>query len=218
MGKLALAGALAGAGKGLQEMGQDRMEAEAAAAKQSHDDARQEALIRLKARLEKEARQETFAQEEKIQNIRGEQAKELQTGEQQFKGSEAEKTRQFEAVQTDKELESREKVAGIKATDKDAGKWKITTKTRGGNLDPATGMITGAEEYTTITSPVTGITYEQQGDMFLPQDPDARSKIRRPAKMKEALAWVRENPKENAQKFLGAYGWLPASVMRYLVD
>jgi len=220
MGKLAWAGAIAGAGEGLHEMGADRMEAQVAAAKQSHDDAREEALIRLKARLDEQARQGSYAHETSLQEMKGTQAESLQKGAQGFKGGEAEKERQFEAVQTDKKLEGAEKVARISAGAKDtkAGKWHIGTIKSETKLDPATGQMTGGGETTTITSPTTGVTYVQEGTMFLPQDPKARENIKQPAKPKEAMQALMDNPKENAPIFLSIYHWLPASVMKYLVQ
>ena len=220
MGKLAWAGALKGAGEGLHEMGADTMEAQAAAAKQSHDDAREEALIRLKARLDEQARQGSYEHETSIQELKGSQAEKLQQGEQGFKGGESEKQRQFEAVQTDKKLEGAENVARIGAAAKDtkAGKWHIGTIKSETKLDPQTGQMTGGGETTTITSPTTGVTYIQEGTMFLPQDPQARQNIRQPAKRAEAMKWLQENPKENAPIFLSTYHWLPASVMKYLVQ
>lgn len=225
MGKLAMAGALAGLGEGLHESGADRMEAEAAAAKQSHDDARAEALIRLKARLDSSARQEEYKQQTSMQELKGSQAQELQKGEQTFKSGEAETQRQFEAVQTDKKLESAENVAriGAEAKTEAAGKkpkWSINTVKTGGDFNPATGQMTPVSTYQTITSEVTGLTYKQEGNMFLPQDENARAKVKMPAKEKMAAAmkWLAEDPKTNAEKFISIYGWLPAPMMRYLKD
>lgn len=225
MGRLAWAGAMKGVGEGLHEMGADKMEAEATAAKQTHDDARAEALIRLKARLDSEARQAEYAQQTSIQNLKGSQAESLQKGEQGFKSKEADYQRQFEAVQTDKKLESAEEVARIGAAAKTTAagknpKWKINTVKTGGDFNPATGQTTPVSTYQTITSEETGLTYKQEGNMFLPQDENARAKVKMPAKEKMAAAmkWLAEDPKTNAQKFISIYGWLPAPMMRYLKD
>jgi hypothetical protein len=233
MGKLAMAGALAGLGKGIHEYGADTQAAQAEAQKTAHDDARAEAMVRLKARLDKEARQQGYEHETEIQGMRGEQAvgiqqlkgeqaKELQGGEQEFKGGEAEKQRQYEAVQTDKKLTSAEKIAGIKADATESGSkgktWKLTKLKTGGDFNPATGETTPSSERVAITSPKLGLTFVQQGTLFIPQDPEDRAKMRQPKDQAGAMKWLQDNPAENAQTFLQTYHWLPASVMKYLVE
>jgi len=215
-----MAGALKGFGEGLHESGQDRMEAEAAAAKQTHDDARAEALIRLKARLDSEARKEEYAQQTSMQELKGTQAEGLQKGEQAFKGKEAEATRQFEAVQTDKKLESAEKVARIGAEAKEGAQknkaWKLTKIKGQSTFDPATNTMTEGEERVAITSPKLGLTFVQEGDIFKPQS--KTDQMRQPKDPAGALKKLRENPKEYAQSFLQAYKWLPSDVVPYLLE
>lgn len=244
MGRLAMAGALAGLGQGLVDTGKQRAEAEAEAAKTAHDDAREEAMVRLKAKLEGELRQGQYGHEEKLQEVRGSQAMEqlgaegaqkkellqtelggkesLQGKEQTFKGSESEKQRQFEAVQEDKKMEAQKEVARITAAGKEglAKKWDVRTKKSGGEFNPQTGQVTPITEVTTITSPYTGSTYEQNGNMFLPQDPKelAQVKMPDPDKMGAAMQWLQKDPKANAQKFLEFYHWLPGSMMKYVID
>lgn len=219
MGKLAWAGALKGAGEGLHEMGQDTMEAQAVAAKQSHDDAREEALLRLKSRLDQRARETGYEHDTSIQQMKGEQAQSLQKNEQGFKGKESENQRQYEAVQTDKKLESAEKIARIGAAAKDtkANKWHIGTIKSETKIDPQTGQMSGGGETTTITSPTSGVTYVQEGTLFLPQDPQARQNIRQPANPAGALKKLRSDPENTAEDFLLKYHWLPADVMKHLI-
>lgn len=216
MGALATWGAVAGGAKSTKEHLVRKEEADIATQKSTMDEARQVRLQKMRdtAQMDRQGSSQEFTAGE------SQAGREFKSGErgagEEFKSGEAETQRQFEAVQTDKKLESAEKVAGIRASGKDktAGKWKIT-KTKGkGGVDPQSGLPTEGGELITITSPDTGNSYVQAGARFVPQGGDLE--ILQPKKKDEAMKELYANPEKWADTFLNTYHWLPSDLMRYI--
>lgn len=216
MGSLAFWGGVKGAAGATKEHLVRRDEEEIANRKMAIDEARQVRLQKMRDTAQM-ARQETgqYFKAGESELERGQDTSE-RTGGEGFKAGEAERQRQFDAVQQDKAEASSEKIAGIRASEKDktAGKWKIT-KTKGkGTIDPETNMPTEGGEIITITSPDTGNSYVQQGAKFVPQG--GNEEMRQPAKREEAMKALYADPKRWADTFLNEYHWLPSDLMRYI--
>lgn len=202
MGGLAKWGAIAGGASGAQQNIEYARKKEMA----DLDEQRETRLKQLEDQMASQRQERGFQQQEKMQGMKGEQATKLQGGAQEFKSAEAEKQRQFEAVQTDKELEAKKEVAGIQAGAKGSSaglkRWeaKTTTQTR-------TGQNGIPEQYDSVAlfDKASGRTYIQQGSRFVPQGTDPKAVRRAP---REAIADLLSNTSK-ADAFIEAYNYLP---------
>lgn len=201
MGALAKWGAIAGGAEGVQTNIAETRKRETA----DLDEQRETRLKQLEDKMRTMREERGYEQEEKMQDIKGQQATDLQKAGQEYKESEAERQRQFEAVQQDKELESKEKIAGIKggtAASAAYKRWeaKTTTQTR----TAENGM---PEQYDSVAlfDKGSGRTYIQQGSRFIPQGTDPKAVRRAP---REAIADLLSDPTKS-DAFIEAYQYLP---------
>lgn len=200
MGKLAMYGAMAGAGEGLIQRANNKEAAKAS----EIDDARERRLLALKQRhsakmLEKQA---SLNSQENVRD---------QSQDQEFAGSESELQRAHEIKMLEMKNSAAASNASLRASNSSKttkSPWKISSTKRA-----VTGPDGFSEEpVTTITHERTGATYEQKGNMFVPQGVNVDSKPK-PKDRQKAERWIVENP-ENEDAFVEAFGYLPSAFFR----
>ena len=198
MGKLALYGALAGAGEAIENSAKDR----AAAAAAEIDDAREMRLESLRQRNELEKINEEAS-------LRAQAGERKQTQEQRFNVEQNDLQRAHEIRLEEMRQTAAKDAANLRNSTKTTkSPWKISSTKRA-----VTGPDGFTEEpVTTITNERTGATYEQNGNMFVPQGIDV-SKMPKPKDRQKAEQWIVQNP-ENVDVFVETYGYLPAAFFR----
>lgn len=220
MGSLALAGAVAGAGKGMVENAEFEQKMQAQKAAADYEQTRQEALERMRADNAKEVEGMRAAG---AMNVAREQEKwhtqDVAT-ETQAKASEGQKQREFLSKQGEANRENRKEIAQIKASAAVAGRggkapktWTYHNITMPGSVGKdAQGnpmMIPGKQF--SVLQHRDGRQFVQVGDKFMPYDaskdevPDAGSVRRAAASEVDKLV---QNP-DQADNFLATYHYLP---------
>lgn len=222
---LGTAGLIGGLGKGLVDLGTEKVRASNQERLLKLEEAREVRLQQLRTQGQLQVQQlqgeqqsalETKRTENdlKIEGVRGSNAAALEEKRQAGDAAIKEGDRKFQAEEGAKERASREKIAGMRANPngKNPPGGKFTTNTIMVTSEDENGNISQAE---TLAVTRGGRTFVQLGTDFVPYSAGQNAKP--PAKRadKGALQFLQKNPTQ-AEAFLERYGYLPARFITQL--